>query len=72
MLLDINLPEKDGWTVVRELRHQVSQLLVIVVSARSDIPETIAKENYAVDGYLSKPFKIRELVAQVQEILSQS
>ena len=54
MLLDINLPEKDGWTVLRELRHQGSKLPIIIVSARSDIRETIAKQDYAVDGYIPK------------------
>ena len=69
MLLDINLPIKDGWAVVRELRHQGSQLPIIVVSARSDILETIVIGNYAVDGYIPKPFRVSYLVAQVQEKL---
>ena len=69
MLLDINLPVKDGWTVVREVRHQDGQLPIIIVSARSDIPETIAAGNYSVDGYIPKPFKVSQLVEQVQEKL---
>lgn len=72
MLLDINLPVKDGWTVVQELRHQGGQLPIIVVSARSDIPETIATGDYAVDGYIPKPFKVSYLIEQVQEKLENS
>ncbi len=69
MLLDINLPVKDGWTVVREVRHQGGELPIIIVSARADIPETIATGRYEVEGYIEKPFKLRNLVAQVQETL---
>ena len=72
ILLDINLPLKDGWTVAREIRQQGRQLPILVVSARSDIPETIAKGDYTVDGYIIKPFKFSYLIAQVQEMLGKS
>ncbi|MDJ0703139.1 MAG: response regulator [Leptolyngbyaceae cyanobacterium MO_188.B28] len=72
ILLDINLPGMDGWAVAREIRQQGGQLPILVVSARSDIPETIARGNDAVDGYIIKPFKFSYLLAQVQELLKPS
>ena len=69
MLLDIGLPGKDGWTVVKELNSQGKQLPIIVVSARSDIPETINRENYDVDGYIIKPFRVGHLIDRIQENL---
>ena len=72
MLLDINLPVKDGWTVVKEVRHQGGQLPIIVVSASSDILGTMATGDYQVDGYIPKPFKVSYLVEQVQEKLGNS
>ena len=71
ILLDINLPGKDGWTIAKEIRQQGRRLPILVVSARSDIPETIAKGDHAVDGYILKPFKFSYLLAQVQETLGQ-
>lgn len=69
MLLDIGLPGKDGWTVVRELHSQGKRLPIIVVSARSDIPETIDRENYDVDDYITKPFKVSYLIDRIQKNL---
>ena len=69
MLLDIGLPGKDGWTVVRELNNQGKQLPIIVVSARADIPETIDRENYDVDDYIIKPFKVGHLIDRIQKNL---
>ena len=72
MLLDIGLPGKDGWTVVRELHSQGKRLPIIVVSARSDVPETIVREDYDVNDYILKPFKVSHLIARVQENLDES
>lgn len=69
ILLDLGLPGKDGWTVVRELHQRGKHLPILVVSARSDVPETIAREQYDVNGYIAKPFKIAHLIDQVQEQL---
>lgn len=71
ILLDIHLPCKDGWKVVKELRDQGWQFPIIVVSASSDIPETIREGGYEVDGYILHPFTIPHLVAQVQGKLRQ-
>ena len=66
ILLDLGLPGKDGWTVVKELRRQGKRLPILVVSANSDVPETIAKRQYDVNGYIPKPFRVAELIAQIQ------
>lgn len=69
VLLDIGLPGKDGWTVVQHLRQQGKRLPILVVSARSDVQETLNRWQYEVDGYIAKPFKVADLIAQVQERL---
>lgn len=72
ILLDIGLPGKDGWTVVKELHQLGKRLPILVVSARSDVPETIAQWRYDVNGYIAKPFKVAHLIVQVKEQLLRS
>ncbi|MCG8368055.1 MAG: response regulator transcription factor [Pseudanabaenales cyanobacterium] len=69
ILLDLGLPGKDGWTVVRELSQQGKRPPILVVSARSDVNETIEQGQYDVNGYIPKPFKFHDLIAQVQKQL---
>ena len=69
ILLDLGLPGKDGWTVVKEMRQQGKRLPILVVSARADVPETIEEGQHDVNGYIPKPFKFPDLIAQVQEQL---
>lgn len=68
VILDIMLPEIDGWEVCRRLR-QTSQVPIIMLTARSDDVDKIVGLELGADDYVVKPFNPRELVARVKAVL---
>ena len=68
ILLDIMLPELDGWQVCREIRKK-SQVPVIMLTARADERDELKGFDLGVDEYVTKPFSPRTLVARVEAIL---
>jgi DNA-binding response OmpR family regulator len=70
VLLDITMPRLDGFAVLQEIRQQNVDVAVLMVSAlrsKSVVAQVIAN---GADGYLHKPFKLQELVAEVQRMSS--
>ncbi len=68
VVLDLMLPEIDGWEVCRRTRAQ-SEVPIIMLTARSDDVDKIVGLEVGADDYLTKPFNPRELVARVKVIL---
>ena len=68
VLLDLGLPDVDGVDVCRAIR-EVSDVPVIVVSARGEVEDRILGLNVGADDYLVKPYDIGELVARVHTVL---
>lgn len=68
ILLDIQLPKKDGWAVCREIR-QMSRAPIIMLTARSEEADKVLGLELGADDYLSKPFSMRELLARVRAAL---
>ncbi|MDC0947865.1 response regulator transcription factor [Gammaproteobacteria bacterium] len=68
VLLDVMLPEKDGFAVCREIRA-TSTIPVIMLTARGEVTDRIVGLEIGADDYLPKPFEPRELVARIQNIL---
>lgn len=68
ILLDLNLPKMDGIEICRRVR-EVSDVPIIMVTARSDEDDRIEGLDLGADDYVSKPFSPRELVARVQAVL---
>ncbi len=68
MVLDLMLPEMDGWEVCRRVR-QDSNLPILMLTARDDDIDKIVGLEMGADDYLTKPFNPRELVARVRAIL---
>jgi DNA-binding response OmpR family regulator len=68
VVLDLMLPELDGWEVCRRLRAG-SDLPIIMVTARSDDVDKIVGLELGADDYVTKPFNPRELVARVRAVL---
>jgi two-component system OmpR family response regulator len=68
-LLDLGLPKKDGWEVLRRFRGIGDQLPVIIVTARDGIDNRIDGLDLGADDYLVKPFEIRELLARMRAVL---
>ena len=68
IILDIMIPEPDGWEVCRRIRSR-SQLPIIMLTAREDEVDKVVGLELGADDYLTKPFSPRELVARVKAVL---
>ncbi len=71
LILDLNLPDLDGFTICRELRrHSATRSLpILMLTARSSEQDRIMGLELGADDYLTKPFSVRELLARVGAIL---
>ena len=75
LILDVMLPEKDGFEVCREIRAKSSiygQLPILMLTAHAEVTDRIVGLELGADDYLPKPFEPRELVARIQNILRRS
>ena len=68
MILDVMMPEMDGWEVCREVR-KTSSLPIIMLTARAEEKDELLGFKLGVDEYISKPFSPKILVARVEAIL---
>ncbi len=68
IILDVMMPQMDGWEVCREIRSQ-SKVPIIMLTARSDERDELLGFELGVDEYISKPFSPKILVARVEAIL---
>jgi two-component system alkaline phosphatase synthesis response regulator PhoP len=69
VVLDVMLPELDGFEVCRRLRAENNQVAVIMLTARDEDIDKILGLELGADDYLTKPFNPRELVARIKAIL---
>jgi len=67
VLLDLRLPDLDGFTVCRELRAR-SEVPIIVVSARGEEIDRVVGLELGADDYVVKPFGLRELIARIRAV----
>lgn len=68
ILLDVGLPKRDGFEVVRVLRERACGTRVLILTARDAEDDIIRGLNLGADDYLTKPFSFAELVARLQSI----
>ena len=68
VVLDLMLPEVDGWEICRKVRADLD-VPIIMLTARSDDVDKIVGLELGADDYLTKPFNPRELVARVKAVL---
>jgi two-component system, OmpR family, alkaline phosphatase synthesis response regulator PhoP len=74
LVLDLNLPDLDGFTICRELRRDpaTAKLPILMLTARTSEADRIMGLELGADDYLAKPFSVRELLARVAAILRRS
>ncbi|MBQ9742130.1 MAG: response regulator transcription factor [Ruminococcus sp.] len=68
VLLDIMLPELDGWQVCREIRKQ-SQCPIIMLTAKAETFDKVLGLELGADDYIVKPFETKEVMARVRAVL---
>jgi DNA-binding response OmpR family regulator len=71
VVLDLMLPQVDGWEVCRRVRAE-SDLPIVMLTARDETVDKIVGLELGADAYLTKPFDPRELVAWVKAVLRRS
>ena len=68
VLLDLNLPKKDGMTVLRTLRQTDRETRVLILSARSEVEDKVQGLDAGANDYLAKPFHLAELEARIRSL----
>lgn len=68
IVLDLNLPGKDGLEILQEIRARSKTQRIIILSARSSVPDKILGLDMGANDYLAKPFDFMELEARVRSL----
>ena len=68
VILDVMLPKKDGFSILRELRKAEKTVPVLMLSARSDLSDRVEGLDCGADYYLTKPFEPKELLACIRAL----
>jgi two-component system, OmpR family, alkaline phosphatase synthesis response regulator PhoP len=69
VLLDVMLPELNGYEVVRELRQRGNDVPVVIVSAKGSERDKITGLDEGADDYVTKPFSLQELLSRIKAVL---
>ena len=69
VILDVNLPGMDGWSVLRALRQAGRTMPVLFLTARDQLEDRVHGLEIGADDYLTKPFAFAELLARVRTLL---
>ncbi len=69
MLLDIGLPDGDGFDILKRIRASGNGIPVIIITSRIQVADRVLGLNAGADDYLTKPFAMEELVARILAVL---
>jgi two-component system response regulator TctD len=69
IVLDLGLPDDDGLSVLRELRHRGDSTPVLVLTARDGVSDRVTGLREGADDYMAKPFAMEELIARLHALL---
>src|SRR6266550_934035 len=72
LIVDVMLPNKDGWAVVTELRKSGMRTPILFLTARDSVRDRVKGLELGADDYLVKPFAFSELMARVHSLLRRS
>lgn len=66
VVLDVMLPHKNGFEIVREVRHEGIKTPIIMLTAKSELDDKVTGLDCGADDYLTKPFMTKELLARIR------
>lgn len=69
LILDVMMPQMDGWEVCRRVRESGSQVPILMLTAKDEIADRVKGLDLGADDYLVKPFALEELLARVRSLL---
>ncbi len=69
IILDVMLPNKDGFEILKNLRKEKIDTPIIMLTAKSEMTDKLNGLEHGADDYITKPFHMRELIARVKVIL---
>jgi len=69
ILLDIMLPRRDGWEVLRQIRAEDAETRILIVSAKDQETDKVFGLSLGADDYITKPFGLAELLARIRAAL---
>lgn len=69
IILDVMLPGRDGWSIIKDLRQHDKQTPVLFLTARDAVPDRVKGLELGADDYLVKPFAFSELLARLRTVL---
>ena len=72
ILLDVMLPEKNGFDILKYLRQEKIKTPVIMLTAKSEIDDKLNGLEHGADDYITKPFAMRELMARIKAVLKRT
>lgn len=72
ILLDVMLPKKDGFEILRSLKQEKIDTPVIMLTAKSEMSDKLNGLENGADDYITKPFHTRELVARIKAVLKRT
>ena len=69
ILLDVMLPKKDGFEILRNLKNEKINTPIIMITAKSEMSDKLKGLENGIDDYITKPFHMRELIARIKIVL---
>src|ERR1700682_4548373 len=68
VVLDLNMPEEDGLSIIRDLKSRINVPVIMLTATASTIDRVVGLE-LGADDYIAKPCELRELVARIRSVL---
>src|SRR4029077_11675172 len=71
VVLDLNMPEEDGLSIIRDLKSRINVPVIMLTATASPIDRVVGLE-LGADDYIAKPCELRELMARIRSVLRRS
>lgn len=74
VVLDVQMPEMDGWTTLQEVRRdaELSSVPVVLCTVKQQATDLARAWSLGADGYITKPFQIADLLAEISDVLNRT